>query len=162
MNRLVYSNIAINALNSAKFQKTQLLSLDEQLSHIQTQIMLYRVKQVDMNAIVYEQMREQNIKNNRMMIINAIANDIYMSINNAINAIKISIQQNNSTMIILDDYMLQNIANFVSEYYKSNELQLAIKNICNTTMIKYEIATLIINYKQRFLPGLINLKNVLS
>ena len=162
MNRLVYSNIAINALNSAKFQKTQLLSLDEQLSHIQTQIMLYRVKQVDMNAIVYEQMREQNIKNNRMMIINAIANDIYMSINNAINAIKISIQQNNSTMIILDDYMLQNIANFINEYYKSNELQLAIKNICNTTMIKYEIATLIINYKQRFLPGLINLNSVLS
>ena len=162
MNRLVYSNIAINALNSAKFQKTQLLSLDEQLSHIQTQIMLYRVKQVDMNTIVYEQMREQNIKNSRMMIINTIANDIYKSINNAINAIKISIQQNNSTMIILDDYMLQNIANFVNEYYKSNELQLAIKNIYNTTMIKYEIATLIINYKQRFLPGLINLKNVLS
>jgi hypothetical protein len=161
MNRLVYSNIAINALNSAKFQKTQLLSLDEQLSHIQTEIMLYRVKQVDMNAIVYEQMREQNIKNNRMMIINAIANDIYMSINNAINAIKISIQQNNSTMIILDDYMLQNIANFINEYYKSNELQLAIKNICNTTMIKYEIAILI-NNKQRFLPGLINLNNVLS
>ncbi len=161
MNRLVYSNIAINALNSAKFQKTQLLSLDEQLSHIQTQIMLYRVKQVDMNAIVYEQMREQNIKNNRMMIINAIANDIYMSINNAINAIKISIQQNNSTMIILDDYMLQNIANFINEYYKSNELQLAIKNICNTTMIKYEIAILM-DYKQRFLPGLINLSNVLS
>lgn len=161
MNRLVYSNIAINALNSAKFQKTQLLSLDEQLSHIQTQIMLYRVKQVDMNTIVYEQMREQNIKNNRMMIINAIANDIYMSINNAINAIKISIQQNNSTMIILDDYMLQNIANFINEYYKSNELQLAIKNICNTTMIKYEIAILM-NYKQRFLPGLINLNNVLS
>lgn len=162
MNRLVYSNIAINALNSAKFQKTQLLSLDEQLSHIQTQIMLYRVKQVDMNTIVYEQMREQNIKNSRMMIINTIANDIYKSINNAINAIKISIQQNNSTMIILDDYMLQNIANFVNEYYKSNELQLAIKNICNTTMMKYEIATLIINYKQRFLPGLINLNNVLS
>lgn len=162
MNRLVYSNIAINALNSAKFQKTQLLSLDEQLSHIQTQIMLYRVKQVDMNTIVYEQMREQNIKNSRMMIINTIANDIYKSINNAINAIKISIQQNNSTMIILDDYMLQNIANFVNEYYKSNELQLAIKNICNATMIKYEIATLIINYKQRFLPGLINLNNVLS
>ena len=161
MNRLVYSNIAINALNSAKFQKTQLLSLDEQLSHIQTEIMLYRVKQVDMNAIVYEQIREQNIKNNRMMIINAIANDIYMSINNAINAIKISIQQNNSTMIILDDYMLQNIANFINEYYKSNELQLAIKNICNTTMIKYEIAILI-NNKQRFLPGLINLNNVLS
>lgn len=162
MNRLVYSNIAINALNSAKFQKTQLLSLDEQLSHIQTQIMLYRVKQVDMNTIVYEQMREQNIKNSRMMIINTIANDIYKSINNAINAIKISIQQNNSTMIILDDYMLQNIANFVNEYYKSNELQLVIKNICNSTMIKYEIATLIINYKQRFLPGLINLNNVLS
>ena len=162
MNRLVYSNITINALNSAKFQKTQLLSLDEQLSHIQTQIMLYRVKQVDMNTIVYEQMREQNIKNSRMMIINTIANDIYKSINNAINAIKISIQQNNSTMIILDDYMLQNIANFVNEYYKSNELQLAIKNICNTTMMKYEIATLIINYKQRFLPGLINLNNVLS
>ena len=161
MNRLVYSNIAINALNSAKFQKTQLLSLDEQLSHIQTQIMLYRVKQVDMNTIVYEQMREQNIKNNRMMIINAIANDIYMSINNAINAIKISIQQNNSTMIILDDYMLQNIANFINEYYKSNELQLAIKNICNTTMIKYEIAILM-DYKQRFMPGLINLSNVLS
>ena len=84
------------------------------------------------------------------------------SINNAINAIKISIQQNNSTMIILDDYMLQNIANFINEYYKSNELKLAIKNICNTTMIKYEIATLIINYKQRFLPGLINLNSVLS
>jgi hypothetical protein len=85
-----------------------------------------------------------------------------MAIINALNALKISIQQHNFTTIILDDYMLQNIANFVNEYYKSNELQLAIKNICNSTMIKYEIATLIINYKQRFLPGLINLNNVLS
>ena len=88
MNRLVYSNIAINALNSAKFQKTQLLSLDEQLSHIQTQIMLYRVKQVDMNAIVYEQMREQNIKNNRMMSNNKISVTFNSLFNNVCCCIK--------------------------------------------------------------------------
>ena len=161
MSRLIYSDVSIRALNSAKLNKAKLLEFDKQLSSTQTNIFILKAKREESGVLMMKQM-EQSIKNNRQLTINAIATDVNMAIINALNAIKISIQQHNFTTIILDDYMLQNIANFVNEYYKSNELQLAIKNICNTTMIKYEIATLIINYKQRFLPGLINLNNVLS
>ncbi len=161
MSRLIYSDMSIRALNSAKLNKAKLLEFDKQLSSTQTNIFILKAKREESGVLMMKQM-EQSIKNNRQLTINAIATDVNMAIINALNAIKISIQQHNFTTIILDDYMLQNIANFVNEYYKSNELQLAIKNICNTTMIKYEIATLIINYKQRFLPGLINLNNVLS
>lgn len=153
--------MSIRALKSAKLNKAKLLEFDKQLSSTQTNIFILKAKREESGVLMMKQM-EQSIKNNRQLTINAIATDVNMAIINALNAIKISIQQHNFTTIILDDYMLQNIANFVNEYYKSNELQLAIKNICNTTMIKYEIATLIINYKQRFLPGLINLNNVLS
>lgn len=161
MSRLIYSDMSIRALNSAKLNKAKLLEFDKQLSSTQTNIFILKAKREESGVLMMKQM-EQSIKNNRQLTINAIATDVNMAIINALNAIKISIQQHNFTTIILDDYMLQNIANFVNEYYKSNELQLAIKNICNTTMIKYEISTLIINYKQRFLPGLINLNNVLS
>lgn len=161
MSRLIYSDMSIRALNSAKLNKAKLLEFDKQLSSTQTNIFILKAKREESGVLMMKQM-EQSIKNNRQLTINAIATDVNMAIINALNAIKISIQQHNFTTIILDDYMLQNIANFVNEYYKSNELQLAIKNICNSTMIKYEIATLIINYKQRFLPGLINLNNVLS
>ena len=161
MSRLIYSDMSIRALNSAKLNKAKLLEFDKQLSSTQTNIFILKAKREESGVLMMKQM-EQSIKNNRQLTINAIATDVNMAIINALNAIKISIQQHNFTTIILDDYMLQNIANFVNEYYKSNELQLAIKNICNTTMMKYEIATLIINYKQRFLPGLINLNNVLS
>ena len=161
MSRLIYSDMSIRALNSAKLNKAKLLEFDKQLSSTQTNIFILKAKREESGVLMMKQM-EQSIKNNRQLTINAIATDVNMAIINALNAIKIIIQQHNFTTIILDDYMLQNIANFVNEYYKSNELQLAIKNICNTTMIKYEIATLIINYKQRFLPGLINLNNVLS
>ena len=161
MSRLIYSDMSIRALNSAKLNKAKLLEFDKQLSSTQTNIFILKAKREESGVLMMKQM-EQSIKNNRQLTINAIATDVNMAIINALNAIKISIQQHNFTTIISDDYMLQNIANFVNEYYKSNELQLAIKNICNTTMIKYEIATLIINYKQRFLPGLINLNNVLS
>lgn len=161
MSRLIYSDMSIRALNSAKLNKAKLLEFDKQLSSTQTNIFILKAKREESGVLMMKQM-EQSIKNNRQLTINAIATDVNMAIINALNAIKISIQQHNFTTIILDDYMLQNIANFVNEYYKSNELQLAIKNICNTTMIKYEIATLIINYKQRFLPGLITLNNVLS
>ena len=161
MSRLIYSDMSIRALNSAKLNKAKLLEFDKQLSSTQTNIFILKAKREESGVLMMKQM-EQSIKNNRQLTINAIATDVNMAIINALNALKISIQQHNFTTIILDDYMLQNIANFVNEYYKSNELQLAIKNICNSTMIKYEIATLIINYKQRFLPGLINLNNVLS
>ena len=160
MNRLIHSNIAISALNSAKLNKTQLLGLDEQLSVIQTKKFVLQARKDNVNLIMLEQI-ERSIINCRKSIINTIASDVNTAIINAINALKISVQQGNYTMVILDDYMLQNIANFINEYYKSNELQLAIKNICNTTMIKYEIAILM-NYKQRILLGLINLNSVLS
>ena len=150
MSRLIYSDMSIRALNSAKLNKAKLLEFDKQLSSTQTNIFILKAKREESGVLMMKQM-EQSIKNNRQLTINAIATDVNMAIINALNAIKISIQQHNFTTIILDDYMLQNIANFVNEYYKSNELQLAIKNICNTTMIKYEISTLIINYKQRFL-----------
>lgn len=157
MNRLVYSNIAIEALNSAKMHKNQLLSLDRDLSSIQTDILILQVKGGDSSVIMFKQNEKQNIQNRRTNIIYSIANEVNTAIINAINALKISVQQGNS-MVILDDYMLQNIANFINEYYKSDEIKSAIKKIVNTTIVKYNIERLLLKHPQM---GLISLNHAL-
>lgn len=158
MNRLVYSNIAIEALNSAKMHKNQLLSLDRDLSSIQTDILILQVKGVDSSVIMFKQNEKQNIQNRRTNMIYNIANEVNTAIINATNALKISVQQGNSTMVILDDYMLQNIANFINEYYKSDEIKSAIKKIVNTTIVKYNIERLLLKHPQM---GLISLNHAL-
>lgn len=158
MNRLVYSNIAIEALNSAKMHKNQLLSLDRDLSSIQTDILILQVKGVDSSVIMFKQNEKQNIQNRRTKMIYNIANEVNTAIINATNALKVSVQQGNSTMVILDDYMLQNIANFINEYYKSDEIKSAIKKIVNTTIVKYNIERLLLKHPQM---GLISLNHAL-
>ena len=158
MNRLVYSNIAIEALNSAKMHKNQLLSLDRDLSSIQTDILILQVKGVDSSVIMFKQNEKQNIQNRRTKMIYNIANEVNTAIINATNALKISVQQGNSTMVILDDYMLQNIANFINEYYKSDEIKSAIKKIVNTSIVKYNIERLLLKHPQM---GLISLNHAL-
>lgn len=158
MNRLVYSNIAIKALNSAKMHKNQLLSLDRDLSSIQTDILILQVKGADSSVIMFKQNEKQNIQNRRTKMIYSIANEVNTAIINATNALKISVQQGNSTMVILDDYMLQNIANFINEYYKSDEIKSAIKKIVNSTIVKYNIERLLLKHHQM---GLISLNHAL-
>ena len=132
MSRLIYSDMSIRALKSAKLNKAKLLEFDKQLSSTQTNIFILKAKREESGVLMMKQM-EQSIKNNRQLTINAIATDVNMAIINALNAIKISIQQHNFTTIILDDYMLQNIANFVNEYYKSNVICFCLFNITEGT-----------------------------
>ena len=157
MSRLIYSDMSIRALNSAKLNKAKLLEFDKQLSSTQTNIFILKAKREESGVLMMKQM-EQSIKNNRQLTINAIATDVNMAIINALNAIKISIQQHNFTTIILDDYMLQNIANFINEYYKSDEIKSAIKKIVNTSIVKYNIERLLLKHPQM---GLISLNHAL-
>lgn len=158
MNRLIHSNIAISALNSAKLNKTQLLGLDEQLSVIQTKKFVLQARKDNVNLIMLEQI-ERSIINCRKSIINTIASDVNTAIINAINALKISVQQGNYTMVILDDYMLQNIANFINEYYRSDEIKSAVKNTINATIVKFDIEHLLLKQPQ---IGLISLNRALQ
>ena len=48
-------------------------------------------------------------------------------------------------MIDMDSISNENVKKIVNEYYKSNELQLAIKNICNTTIKWIHIYNAIFN-----------------
>ena len=82
MNRLVYSNIAIKALNSAKMHKNQLLSLDRDLSSIQTDILILQVKGADSSVIMFKQNEKQNIQNRRTKMIYSIANEVNTAIIN--------------------------------------------------------------------------------
>ena len=158
MNRLIHSNIAISALNSAKLNKTQLLGLDEQLSVMQTKKFVLQARKDNVNLIMLEQI-ERSIINCRKSIINTIASDVNTAIINAINALKISVQQGNYTMVILDDYMLQNIANFINEYYRSDEIKSAVKNTINATIVKFDIEHLLSKQPQ---IGLISLNRALQ
>ena len=90
--------------------------------------------------------------------IDAIANEIYLAITNAINALKISIASKNNTMVMLDDNLIQNIASFINEYYKSSEIKEQIKNKLIFSNISWELNQI---SGSLFLPGLTNLKGTL-
>lgn len=155
MNRLYFSNNALNALNLARTHKTELLSLDRSLSSLQTDIFILKLKnELDLKLQI-AQYEENNINNRRRVIIDAIANEIYVATTNAVNALKISISSKNNTMVMLDDNLIQNIASFINEYYKSNEIKEQIKNKLIFSSISWELNQIPMSL---YLPGLSNLR----
>ena len=160
MNRLFYSNIAIQQLSSAQNNKFELLRLDRELSSIQTNIFIMKLKNKDRIGILQLQFEAQRVEYDRNNIISAIANNIYMSIDNAIKAMLLSMQGDNYSLIMLDDHMFQNIASFISEYYKDDEIKHAIKDRIRFSLISYNMIQLGTSQKY-VMPGLMNLQNTL-
>ncbi len=122
MNRLYFSNSALNSLNLARTYKNELMRLDEIYRPSKQKFFMLKLKN-ELNFKLQLQYEEQNINNQRKAKIDAIANEIYLAITNAINALKISIASKNNTMVMLDDNLIQNIASFINEYYKSSEIK---------------------------------------
>lgn len=153
MNRLYYSNSALNSLNLARTYKNELMRLDRNLSAIQAEIFMLKLKNELNLKLQLAKYEEQNINNQRKAKIGAIANEIYLATTNAVNALKISIASKNNTMVMLDDNLIQNIASFINEYYKSSEIKEQIKNKLKFSSISWEL-----NQISMSLPGLTNLK----
>ena len=158
MNRLYFSNSALNSLNLARTYKNELMRLDRNLSALQAEIFMLTLKNELNFKLQLAQYEEQNINNQRKAKIDAIANEIYLAITNAINALKISIASKNNTMVMLDDNLIQNIASFINEYYKSSEIKEQIKNKLIFSNISWELNQI---SGSLFLPGLTNLKGTL-
>lgn len=158
MNRLYFSNSALNSLNLARTYKNELMRLDRNLSALQAEIFMLKLKNELNFKLQLAQYEEQNINNQRKAKIDAIANEIYLAITNAINALKISIASKNNTMVMLDDNLIQNIASFINEYYKSSEIKEQIKNRLIFSNISWELNQI---SGSLFLPGLTNLKGTL-
>ncbi len=158
MNRLYFSNSALNSLNLARTYKNELMRLDRNLSALQPEIFMLKLKNELNFKLQLAQYEEQNINNQRKAKIDAIANEIYLAITNAINALKISIASKNNTMVMLDDNLIQNIASFINEYYKSSEIKEQIKNKLIFSNISWELNQI---SGSLFLPGLTNLKGTL-
>ena len=158
MNRLYFSNSALNSLNLARTYKNELMRLDRNLSALQAEIFMLKLKNELNFKLQLAQYGEQNINNQRKAKIDAIANEIYLAITNAINALKISIASKNNTMVMLDDNLIQNIASFINEYYKSSEIKEQIKNKLIFSNISWELNQI---SGSLFLPGLTNLKGTL-
>ena len=151
MNRLYFSNSALNSLNLARTYKNELMRLDRNLSALQAEIFMLKLKNELNFKLQLAQYEEQNINNQRKAKIDAIANEIYLAITNAINALKISIASKNNTMVMLDDNLIQNIASFINEYYKSSEIKEQIKNKLIFSNISWELNQI---SGSLFLPGL--------
>ena len=158
MNRLYFSNSALNSLNLARTYKNELMRLDRNLSALQAEIFMLKLKNELNFKLQLAQYEEQNINNQRKAKIDAIANEIYLAITNAINALKISIASKNNTMVMLDDNLIQNIDSFINEYYKSSEIKEQIKNKLIFSNISWELNQI---SGSLFLPGLTNLKGTL-
>ena len=158
MNRLYFSNSALNSLNLARTYKNELMRLDRNLSALQAEIFMLKLKNELNFKLQLAQYEEQNINNQRKAKIDAIANEIYLAITNAINALKISIASKNNTMVMLDDNLIQNIASFINEYYKSSDIKAQIKNKLIFSNISWELHQI---SGSLFLPGLTNLKGTL-
>lgn len=155
MNRLYYSNSALNFLNLARTYKNELMSLDRNLSALQAEIFMLKLKDELNLKLQLAQYEEQNINNQRKAKIDAIANEIYLAITNAVNALKISIASKNNAMVMLDDNLIQNIASFINEYYKSSEIKEQIRNKVIFSSISWELNQIPMSL---YLPGLANLR----
>lgn len=155
MNRLYFSNSALNSLNLARTHKNELMRLDRSLSALQAEIFMLKLKDELNLKLQIAQYEEQNINNQRKAKIDAIANDVYLATTNAVNALKISITSRNNTMVMLDDNLIQNIASFINEYYKSGEIKEQIKNKFKFSSISWELNQIT---GSLFLPGLANLR----
>ena len=145
-------------MNLARTYKNELMRLDRNLSALQAEIFMLKLKNELNFKLQLAQYEEQNINNQRKAKIDAIANEIYLAITNAINALKISIASKNNTMVMLDDNLIQNIASFINEYYKSSEIKEQIKNKLIFSNISWELNQI---SGSLFLPGLTNLKGTL-
>ena len=155
MNRLYYCNSALNSLNLARTYKNELMSLDRNLSALQAEIFMLKLKNELNLKLQLAQYEEQNINNQRKAKIGAIANEIYLAITNAVNALKISIASKNNAMVMLDDNLIQNIASFINEYYKSSEIKEQIRNKLIFSSISWELNQIPMSL---YLPGLSNLR----
>lgn len=155
MNRLYFSNSALNSLYLARTYKNELMRLDRNLSALQAEIFMLKLKNELNFKIQLAQYEEQYINNQRKAKIDAIANEIYLAITNAINALKISIANKNNTMVMLDDNLIQNIASFINEYYKSSEIKEQIRSKVIFSSISWELNQI---SRSLFLPGLANLR----
>ena len=155
MNRLYYSNSALNSLNLARTYKNELMSLDRNLSALQAEIFMLKLKNELNLKLQLAQYEEQNINNQRKAKIGAIANEIYLAITNAVNALKISIASKYNAMVMLDDNLIQNIASFINEYYKSSEIKEQIRNKLIFSSISWELNQIPMSL---YLPGLSNLR----
>ena len=149
MNRLYYSNSALNSLNLARTYKNELMSLDRNLSALQAEIFMLKLKNELNLKLQLAQYEEQNINNQRN------ANEIYLATTNAVNALKISIASKNNAMVMLDDNLIQNIASFINEYYKSSEIKEQIRNKLIFSSISWELNQIPMSL---YLPGLSNLR----
>ena len=155
MNRLYYSNSALNSLNLARTYKNELMRLDRNLSALQAEIFVLKLKNELNLKLQLAQYEEQNINNQRKAKIGAIANEIYLATTNAVNALKISIASKNNAMVMLDDNLIQNIASFINEYYKSSEIKEQIRNKLIFSSISWELNQIPMSL---YLPGLSNLR----
>lgn len=160
MNRLYFSNNAISSLSSAREKKNKLISLDRELSSIQTEIFIFKLKNQSGINVLSKTFEEQRMQSSRKVIISDIADNIYISIINALNALTFSINSNNGAMVILDDHLIQNISSFINEYYKNDEIKSAIKERIRFSSISINITQLSIN-SRHFMPGLMSLQNAL-
>lgn len=162
MNRLYYSNNAISSLNIAREKKVKLISLDRELSAVQTEIFILKLKNTrGINVdIISKTFEEQRIESLRKEIISNIADSIYISILNALGAIKYSIINKDRTMAILDDHLIQNISGFINEYYKNNEIKSAIRDRVRFSSIQYDIIQLSM-HPNNLMPGLMSLQSAL-
>ncbi len=160
MNRLYFSNNAISSLSSAREKKNKLISLDRELSSIQTEIFIFKLKNQSGINVLSKTFEEQRMQSSRKVIISDIADNIYKSIINALNALTFSINSNNGAMVILDDHLIQNISSFINEYYKNDEIKSAIKERIRFSSISINITQLSIN-SRHFMPGLMSLQNAL-
>lgn len=115
--RLHFSNKAINFLKEARANKDKLMNLDKDLLTLRV---MMRTKS--------EFEKEIDLQNKRKAVINNIVNNVQSSIINAITALKSSINNKNNAMIKLDDFFIQNIVNFINEYYKTDEIKNKISN----------------------------------
>ena len=145
-------------MNLARTYKNELMRLDRNLSALQAEIFMLKLKNELNFKLQLAQYEEQNINNQRKAKIDAIANEIYLAITNAINALKISIASKNNTMVMLDDNLIQNIASFINEYYKSSEIKEQIKNKLIFSNISWELNQI---SGSLFLPGLTHLKDAI-
>lgn len=155
MNRLYFSNSALNSLNLARTHKNELMRLDRRLSALKAEIFMLKLKNELNFKLQVAQYEEQDINNQRKAKIDAIANDVYLATVNAVNALKISINSRNNTMAMLDDNLIQNITSFINEYYKSGEIKEKIKNKFRFSSISWELNQIA---GALFLPGLSNLR----
>lgn len=162
MNRLYYSNNALMRLKFARDDKMTLLQLDRDISRLQTELFMknlhgekgYNISFLEGKKNGYERIRKDKI--------DQIAEQIYSAIIDAISAIKISVYNCDRTSIMLDDNVILNITYFITEYYKDNEIENAVKDKFSYSRILSEISQIQNSCSIGYLAGINRLKTVIG